>query len=284
MSLQKYKNNSSFDLCSSSTANNGVNKLTNQVVVSNQLDNQQQAAIQDTSNHSNQIDELNETLNKSKTKKSSSFSSLSNLFKNRFKRAKSNHKLKSSKDTKNLMVRSISITFATDTSQKLSVSNLDSTAFSNDSSNKSTNLNESSRSTNDEQQQIKKSKLLHKLSEKLRTKFKFKNGKSNSLDDSKIDLDDSLESDVFNKSNSLNDSSTNEDKPQTDNYLKFINKYNQDLKLTNQSEHDSDSNLNSKRVRSNVKLRPKSEIFQGDPLQNNLKNHRFTTIEVMTIN
>lgn len=230
--------------------------------------------------------------------------SFTNLIKSKFKRAKSNHKLKGkkSKEQKS-MVRSISIAFnedayASQKSQPESISNLYQAGALNDSnllnnsnllndanllndsnrsnlthlndSNSSTNLNDESKSTLNEPRP-KKANKLQKLREKFRSKFKLK---ANSLEDrSTTNLDDSLEQ------ASEEDKQDGAIEPRT-----VATKFNGDLTASGRilDLFDADLDALSNRTKANLKLRPKSEVFSaGDqPLRNLNKNHRFTTIEV----
>lgn len=278
--------NTSFDLTSS--VNNKLNQndqnekdSINQFYSDNdynQTDNSININLND-----NFIKATNQELNNSHQINLKKKKSLTNLIKNKFKR-KSNSKLKI-KEPKS-MVRSISIAFTSNeefnnTSQKTinkSISNL----YLNQNDNRSS-LNDDTRSTNERK---KKSKL-KKLSDKLKIKFKFRN---NSLDDrSTTDLDDSLEqqeSDVFDRSDDnennlikkLNFNKFDQVDYSLPNKNQITNNQQQQLK----NEYSDSYLLNDNKEKINLKLRPKSEIYLGDNNQfNNLKSHRFTTIEVM---
>lgn len=256
MSLQMYKN-SSFDL--SNSVNNGLN---------NRSDDDHLNQSLNSSNHSN--------------KKPLSFT---NLIRSKFKRKSNQLKSKKKNKEQKSMVRSISIAFTEDAyaSQKTNLESI-SNLYLNDEDKRSTNLlNDklTNNQTNDEKSETKKNKL-QKFSEKIRTKFKFRN---NSLDDrSTTDLDDSLEqqdSDVFDKEiQHLNVDKTDDE---IDHNMQFIHKLNSDSIHSDLINNDLIATKN-KRTKQKVKLRPKSEIFLGDqPFKNSLKNNRFTTIEVSSI-
>ena len=276
MSLQNYKNSTSFDQCPADTTATNANHH-----------NANNAGSQP-GDAAGQLDRCAEQPNDRPSDQTSQAvpkpSSLTNLIRAKFKRGKSNHQLKGkkSKEQKS-MVRSISIAFNEDAyaSQK---SNLESISklYLNESADRSdrpnetgplrdssrpnpersnlarSELNDSNSSTN-LNEHPKKTNKLQKLREKLRSKFKLK---ANSLEDrSATDLDDSLEQ----PSEERNEEERDGDLTASGRILDLF---------------DSDLDALSCRTKANLKLRPKSEVFQGQQLRRLNKNHRFTTIEV----
>lgn len=287
MSLQKYKN-SSFDLpCPATTAVAATNANSH----NGNCPNSQLSTL-----NAGQLDEGGDQVDRSAAKPDYSLVqkplSFSNLIKSKFKRAKSQHKLKGKKSNEQKsMVRSISIAFNDDAyaSQKSnlqSISNLylnaeatkgsgllnDSTRSNLNDSNSSTNLanDDGKSSAANEHPQAKKSNKLQKLREKFRSKFKLK---ANSLEDrSATDLDDSLEqqpdseepSDEIAEHSAVSGAPFNGGRTTSGRILDLF---------------DSDLDALSTRTKASLKLRPKSEMFADQQLRDLNKTHRFTTIE-----
>ena len=297
MSLQNYKNSTSFDQ-RPANSHNGVTTLD-----AGQLNRSaDQSGIQSGIHFNDQFGNSSNdrpdqptgqsTVPNDSLQKPSSFTS---LIKSKFKRAKSNHKLKGKKSKEqNSMVRSISIAFNDDAyaSQKSqptrnleSISNLylnearsNLLNDSNRSNISNSSTNNDSKSTVDEHRRAKKSNKLQKLREKLRNKFKLK---ANSLEDrSATDLDDSLEQ----PSDEVDERNNGPDGEQIVDSIagQRTGRFNGDLPASERilDLFDADLDALSSRTKASLKLRPKSEVFAGQQLRNLNKNHRFTTIEV----